>query len=320
MARFCSLPFIAFVVACVILLAAFNSDHGQALKKAASSFNTEKGSSSGLAAKLELYERLWKDSVKTRKPMKAWYDNNEKKDRNFPKEYVAPYNLYDFVYPSFNCPHELERIGKAGDGGKWICGMSRYEANKNRPCIIYSFGVNDDSAFENSVLSRTNCEIWGYDYSVVSWAKDLEPAYASRAHFTQAGISNVTDTQRSPPFYAVKDLMRMNGHDYIDIMKMDIEGSEFDALSSFMAQFQTDQLPVGQLLVEAHPWEPNPETKYWLPRSLDDWIGFWESLEARGLREISVEPNLLGNSWYGAPVFAEITLINVDDKKSLLVN
>lgn len=187
--------------------------------------------------------------------------------------------------------------------------MSRYETNKNRPCVIYSFGVNDDSAFENAVLGRTNCEIWGYDFSVISWAADLDSSFASRAHFTQAGIANVTDTQRSPPFYSIRDLMKMNGHDYIDIMKMDIEGSEFDALSAFLSDFQHQDLPVGQLLVETHVWEITPKTTYWLPRNLADWIGFWESLEARGLREISVEPNLLGNTWYGSPVFAEVCLL-----------
>ena len=29
-----------------------------------------------------------------------------------------------------------------GDGGKWVCGMSKYEKN-TRPCIIYSFGEFD---------------------------------------------------------------------------------------------------------------------------------------------------------------------------------
>ncbi|EEP79287.1 predicted protein [Uncinocarpus reesii 1704] len=197
--------------------------------------------------------------------------------------------------------------------------MTRYEANKKRPCVIYSFGVNDDSAFENSVLSRTNCEIWGYDYSVNSWAVSLDHSFLPRAHFTKAGISNITNTDRSPPFYSVKDLMKLNGHDYIDIMKMDIEGSEFDALGAFLSDFQDGDLPVGQLLVEAHMMETKPTTTFGLPKSLAEWVEFWESLEARGLREVSVEPNLLGNTAYGSPVFAELTLINTADKKSLLL-
>lgn len=42
----------------------------------------------------------------------------------------------------------MERIGRLGDGGKWVCGMSLYEAiPKERPCIIYSFGVQFESTY-----------------------------------------------------------------------------------------------------------------------------------------------------------------------------
>lgn len=35
-----------------------------------------------------------------------------------------------------------------GDGGKWVCGMSVYEnLPADTPCVIYSFGVKDDSSF-----------------------------------------------------------------------------------------------------------------------------------------------------------------------------
>lgn len=44
----------------------------------------------------------------------------------------------DFFPPAFNCPHELERIGNLGDGGKWVCGLSRIEDKPD--CVIYSFG------------------------------------------------------------------------------------------------------------------------------------------------------------------------------------
>ena len=41
--------------------------------------------------------------------------------------------------PTFDCPHELERIGAVGDGGKWICGLSRIEDKPD--CVIYTFGT-----------------------------------------------------------------------------------------------------------------------------------------------------------------------------------
>lgn len=50
-----------------------------------------------------------------------------------------PYTIWDLIPPSYSCPVEIERIGRMGDGGKWICGLSQYEKS-DKPCIVYSFG------------------------------------------------------------------------------------------------------------------------------------------------------------------------------------
>jgi hypothetical protein len=171
------------------------------------------------------------------------------------------------------------------------------------------------------MLNRTNCEIWGYDFAVGAWAKQMEKLYASRAHFKQAGISNVTNTSHSPPFYTVKDLMLANGHGYIDIMKMDIEGSEFDALGAFLSEYSGagQEFPVGQLLLETHMRESRPSDSFSLPQSLPAWIEFWEEIEAQGLREVSLEPNLMGNKNYGNPAFAEVgPFISIEWMKPML--
>ena len=46
----------------------------------------------------------------------------------------------DFFPPIYNCPHELDRLGALGDGGKWMCGMSRIQDKPD--CVIYSFGAS----------------------------------------------------------------------------------------------------------------------------------------------------------------------------------
>ena len=65
----------------------------------------------------------------------------------------------------------------------------------------------------------------------------------------------------------MKDLIKENGHDYIDIMKIDIEGSEFDTLSTFMSEFSSPdvKLPIGQLLVEIHIRQAQPQDPYEMP-------------------------------------------------------
>ena len=188
--------------------------------------------------------------------------------------------------------------------------MTKYELNKKRPCVVYSFGVSQDSEFENAILSRTNCEIWGYDFSVNGWASQLNKSYVDRAHFKKIGIGNTTDKLRSPPFYTVKDLMKENKHDYIDIMKMDIEGSEFDSLSAFVGEFSSPdvELPIGQLLVEIHIRQAEPQDPFEMPQTLPAWLEFWEAMEMKGMREVFIEPNLYGNKLrYGYPAFAEVS-------------
>ncbi|OXA50236.1 hypothetical protein Fcan01_14935 [Folsomia candida] len=65
--------------------------------------------------------------------------------------------FWDYFLPHFSCPYTVQRIGGLGDGGKWVCGMELFDnvkpidgkseelfSNRDRPCIIYSFGVGGD--------------------------------------------------------------------------------------------------------------------------------------------------------------------------------
>jgi len=177
---------------------------------------------------------------------------------------------------------------------------------------VYSFGVRDESSFENALLGRTACEVWAYDYSVVDLGEQLEAAHRARAHFVQAGVSGRTDTARDPPFYSIADLMRGNGHDYVDILKMDIEFAEFEALDGMARDFPAE-LPVGQLLVEMH---------FFHALDAKGYLEWWERLEARGLRPTWTEPNLLAVTMNlngdKSPTLAEYTLLNVRDRRSVV--
>lgn len=65
------------------------------------------------------------------------------------------------------------------------------------------------------MLERTNCEIWGYDFSVEAFGPAITNEYASRTHFMKAGIGGTTNEEKAPPYYTVQDLMKMNGHSYM---------------------------------------------------------------------------------------------------------
>jgi hypothetical protein len=81
--------------------------------------------------------------------------------------------------------------------------------------------------------------------------------------------------------------MERNGHDFIDVLKVDIEANEYDALDVFIDSFHGEPLPFGQLQIEVHvyggsEWQYFPKFLMW-----------WEKLEAAGLRPFFSEPNLV---------------------------
>lgn len=67
------------------------------------------------------------------------------------------------------------------------------------------------------------------------------------------------------------------GHTHIDILKIDLEGWEFDALSAFLTAFPT--LPIGQLQIELHIWN----------RGFEELLKVFEALEGAGLRAFMSE-------------------------------
>jgi hypothetical protein len=92
------------------------------------------------------------------------------------------------------------------------------------------------------------------------------------------------------------------GHTFIDILKIDIEGGEFDALTSFVATHAQGLLPVGQLQLEVHAREGHERFDY--------FVKWWASLEAAGLRPFWTEANMVYiNIVRGAaPELAEVCL------------
>lgn len=97
-----------------------------------------------LRAKLSHADILWKQSVEDRKAMITASGTG----KIFPDGYIYPYNVWDCARPSFFCPHDLERVGALGDGGKVVCGMSRYE----RECPGH---LQDKARFRSSLSTHS---------------------------------------------------------------------------------------------------------------------------------------------------------------------
>lgn len=118
-----------------------------------------------------------------------------------------------------------------------------------------------------------------------------DPELQARSHFFPYALGGQDAPQANPPYYTLQTLMQQNGHTFIDVLKVDIEGGEFEALTSFINHFVPPRgpsnavLPIGQLELEIHLWgqyTPFPVFKAW-----------WENLERAGLRPFWTEPNLV---------------------------
>lgn len=227
---------------------------------------------------------------------------------NFPpdKSPWPPYTVWDFFPAAFNCPHEVGRLGALGDGGKWVCGLSRLAEKPD--CVIYSFGLDYESSFEAEVLSNTrNCKVWGYDPIMKSFGSKVPRTMAHRTLFSPYSLSGFDkyDKEAKLQMYTLETLMKMNGHAHIDLLKIDIEGWEFETMANLFKPYieSGKPLPFGQLSMEIHLWD----------KSFESFLGWWEMLEEVGLRPFWTEPNLvyLIYNKKGTPELAEYSFLNI---------
>nr|GAT60361.1 predicted protein [Mycena chlorophos] len=230
-----------------------------------------------------------------------------------PQEFGKAYTVWDFFPPAFNCPHEVSRIGILGDGGKWVCGLSRVETKPD--CVVYSFGINYESSFEADLLASTDhCQIWGYDFSVKSFGPEIPKSQLHRAHFHALGLAG-TDKhgpEDDPKMYTLESLMQINGHNHIDILKIDIERWEIETLAAIVKPYiaSGQPLPFAQLQLEIHLWGI----------SFEETLAWWEALETAGLRPFWTEPNLVFVNFnrLAGPELAEYSFINVKGENAFI--
>ncbi|KAH9026981.1 hypothetical protein EDB85DRAFT_1868608, partial [Lactarius pseudohatsudake] len=158
----------------------------------------------------------------------------------------------DFFIPSFQCPHHLKRVGVLGDGGRGRCGMGRNA--KQEKCVIYSFGASISSlAVGEEADDRSRTGIWGHDYSVNSWGPEItgDPELRDRAHFKTFALGGPRAGRTTTTTIRPRGI---SGRRFIEILKIDIDGGEFDALTAFLSARAAEGSvrPVGQLQFEIH--------------------------------------------------------------------
>jgi FkbM family methyltransferase len=158
------------------------------------------------------------------------------------------------------------RIGS--DYGGWTI-----PADRLRPgSICYCVGIGEDTTFDYGLIERYGCSVHSFDPTPVAveyvtnsanppnfhfhpiglWSRNGEILFHAPQNPRHASYSalNLQGTDRAVrcPVKTLSTLMSELGHERIDLLKMDIEGAEFDVIDSLV----NDDLDVETICVEFH--------------------------------------------------------------------
>lgn len=166
--------------------------------------------------------------------------------RSIDRREVKAADAFALFEPEWTCPWEL-RIGKLGDGGKWICSVSKLRENDSVQ-IFYSLGsarkfsdFPGEDSFELEAHQRwPMAEIYVLDPDP-SYAKSNVPyhvyAYAIGPKDTDSTIT-------------IQSFANGASHETIDVLKMDIERAEWTVLPALLKSAYGPK--IFQLIIEFH--------------------------------------------------------------------
>lgn len=145
----------------------------------------------------------------------------------------------------------------------------------NSKSIIYSFGIGKDVSFDRTCMKKHNCSIFAFDPTPESINFISQQNLPDLFHFHGYGISDgksgkyrfflpenpkgvsgslldseavSTDRSIEVEMKSFDDIVTELGHKHIDVIKMDIEGSEYTVLEKILES----NITIDQLLIEFH--------------------------------------------------------------------
>jgi FkbM family methyltransferase len=147
--------------------------------------------------------------------------------------------------------------------------------------VVYSFGVGRDVSWDLAMIERFGVSVDAFDPTpkCIAWvnartfptqfrfhpigvaAFDGDATFVLRSddpewdsYNLDASTAGATEVHKLP-VRRVSTIMRERGHQRIDVMKIDIEGAEYEVVDDMLASGVTP----AQLLVEYHYFEGGPE-------------------------------------------------------------
>ena len=172
--------------------------------------------------------------------------------------------------PSARGSHSLTRSGTSYGG--WCYNSALIQPG----AVVYSFGLGEDTSWDEALLLR-GVDVYGFDPTPKSsvyvasraelkgkkgkfhytaeglstrkymavFTKPANPDHVSMREGNHSGLGSMIEV----PVNTLYNFMEMNGHTHLDILKLDIEGTEYEVLQDLIAK---NFLPFKQLLVEFH--------------------------------------------------------------------
>jgi FkbM family methyltransferase len=168
------------------------------------------------------------------------------------------------IKPQLQCNVEFHGT----EYGGWY--IKKNSINENS--IIYSFGVGEDISFDLSIIHKYGANIYAFDPTPKSINWVSKQNVSEKFHFLDYGISDIDGVvtffapdnssyvsyttipgvyKSTPSEFHVKKLTTIIhelGHNRIDVLKMDIEGTEYKVIDDLV---RTKIKPT-QILIEFH--------------------------------------------------------------------
>ena len=134
---------------------------------------------------------------------------------------------------------------------------------RNEPCVVYSIGIANNWLFDDLMLSK-GCHVFSFDPTMSGDHK----RHPERHTFAPIGIGAVTKLETrggaSTAHYGgraryrvetLADMMARHGHDAVTVLRMDVEGAEWDVLAEWLESGALLGI-ADQLLLEIHLYRP----------------------------------------------------------------
>lgn len=156
-----------------------------------------------------------------------------------------------------------------GYGGFYVC-----PEVINSKSVVYSFGIGEDISFDIAIIENHDCHVFGFDPTPksINWVKSqslplkfsfFELGISNKSEFTEfylpknsnyisGSIINQSNIDLKEKVIVkvktIQDILNELGHNHIDVLKMDIEGSEYDVIENIL----DSNISVNQILIEFH--------------------------------------------------------------------